>query len=225
MSTLLLAKLLAFCLSTADDSIAKSNDPVQKISRLSPETLERGADIFHEGLKRLLDDMRTKLMVCFNELAKKDAQGTNVKFQTFTMNCGNLEDFANGLSNRVGEHVLLHSIFISVLTKSSAGYPHDDLRKGMSDEHCVMYGQDITFETSNYGLRTKPSDEYRIATGEQPCPRDQMLDKRGNQVRVVRRLEDLMCLDIVRKSKLGREEVIAVVSALSAAFRARNRLR
>ena len=110
LSTLPLAKLLAFCLSTADDSIAKSNDPVQKISRLSPETLERGADIFHEGLKRLLDDIRTKLMVCFNELAKKDAQGTNVKFQTFTMNCGNLEDFANGLSNRVGEHVLLHSI-------------------------------------------------------------------------------------------------------------------
>ena len=110
LSTLPLAKLLAFCLSSADDSIAESNDPVREISRLSPDALERGADIFHEGLKRLLDDMRTKLMVCFNELAKKDAQGTNVKFQTFTMNCGNLEDFANGLSNRVGEHVLLHSI-------------------------------------------------------------------------------------------------------------------
>ena len=83
----------------------------------------------------------------------------------------------------------------------------------MKDEHCVMYGHNIQFITSNYGLRTTPSDEYRIATGEQLCPRDQMLDKHGKEVRVIRRLEALMGLDIVRKSKLVQVEVVAVVSA------------
>ena len=76
----------------------------------------------------------------------------------------------------------------------------------------MLYGHNKHFFTSNYGLRTTPSDEYRIATGEQLCPRDQMLDKHGKEVRVIRRLEALMGLDIVKKSKLVQEEVIAVVS-------------
>ena len=115
LSTLPLAKLLAFCLTSADESIAESNDPVRGLSRLNPDTLERGADIFHEGLKRLLEETRTKLMVCYGEQERKAAQGTNGKFQTFTLNCGDLDDFANGLSNRVGEHILWLFGVISVL--------------------------------------------------------------------------------------------------------------
>jgi hypothetical protein len=106
LSTLPLAKLLAFCLTSAHESIAESNDPVRAISRLSPDTLAMGAAIFHEGLKRLLDDTRSKLRVCYDELERKAAQGTNSKFQTFTMNCGTLENFSDGLSNRVGEQFL-----------------------------------------------------------------------------------------------------------------------
>ena len=115
LSTLPLAKLLAFCLASADESIAESNDPVRGLSRLSPDALERAADIFHEALKRLLEDTRTKLMVCYDEQERKASQATNAKFQTFTLNCGDLDDFANGLSNRVGEHILWLFGLISVL--------------------------------------------------------------------------------------------------------------
>ena len=86
-----------------------------------------------------------------------------------------------------------------------------------------MYGHNIPFVTSNYGFQTTPHDEYKIATGAQPCPRDQMRDNHGNEVRVIRRLEALMALDIVEKSKLGKEEVISVVSARHATFRAGDR--
>jgi hypothetical protein len=83
----------------------------------------------------------------------------------------------------------------------------------MKDEHCVMYGHNIIFLSSNYGLQTTPRDEYNIATGQQLCTRDQMLDKHGHEVRVIRPIELLMGLDIVKNSKLGQEEVTAVVSA------------
>ena len=43
------------------------------------------------------------MMACYSEMEQKVAQRTNTKFQTEVMNCGTLDDFANGLSNRVGE--------------------------------------------------------------------------------------------------------------------------
>ncbi len=106
LSTLPLAKLLAFCLKSADESIVESSDPVRAVSKLSPDALEMGAAIFHAGLKRLLDDLKSKLRECYDELERKAVQGTNAKFQTFSMSCGTLEDFANGMSDRVGEPVL-----------------------------------------------------------------------------------------------------------------------
>jgi hypothetical protein len=82
----------------------------------------------------------------------------------------------------------------------------------MRQEHCVMYGFNVMFLTSNYGLRTTPRDEYMITTGKQLCPREQLLDKHGHEVRVIRPVEILMGLDIVKNSRLVYEEVTAVVS-------------
>ncbi len=57
----------------------------------------------------------------------------------------------------------------------------------MEEEHCVKQGCDNEFVSSNYGVRK----EYEIATGTHACPPGDMLDKKkGQKVRVMRRIEE-----------------------------------
>jgi hypothetical protein len=95
----------------------------------------------------------------------------------------------------------------------AAGEPNPNLSKGMADEHCVMYGHDEPFETSNYGVRTTPRQEYEITTGKRECTAKDMEDKRGRPVRIIRRIEELKLLKAAQKAELVEEELIAVVRA------------
>ena len=103
---------------------------------------------------------------------------------------------------------VLCSRLISVL---DAGEPHPNLCKGMEDEHCAMYGHDEPFETTNYGVRTCPRQEYEITTGKRDCMAKDMLDRKGSRVRAIRRIEELKQLKAAQKAGLGEEELIAVV--------------
>ena len=76
-----------------------------------------------------------------------------------------------------------------------------------------MYGAEVPFTTSNYNVTTTPRDEYRHVTGEKACPEQQMLDREGKRVRVMRRIEDLMQMPLTKEAKLEKAEVVAVVSA------------
>jgi hypothetical protein len=95
----------------------------------------------------------------------------------------------------------------------AAGEPNPDLSKGMADEHCVMYGHDEQFETSNYGVRTTPRQEYEITTGKRDCAAKDMEDKKGRPVRIIPRIEELKLLKVAQKAGLVEEELIAVVRA------------
>ena len=81
----------------------------------------------------------------------------------------------------------------------------------MKDEHCAKSGCADDFETSNYGVRTNPRKEYEIATGQRACPAEDMLDKKGTKVRVVKRIEELKLLKMARKAGLTEDEILAVV--------------
>jgi hypothetical protein len=95
----------------------------------------------------------------------------------------------------------------------AAGEPNPNLSKGMADEHCVMYGHDEPFETSNYSVRTTPRQEYEITTGKRGCAAKDMLDNIGRQVRIIRSIDELKLLKVVQKAGLVEEELIAVVRA------------
>ena len=82
----------------------------------------------------------------------------------------------------------------------------------MKDEHCAKAGCTDDFVTSNYGVRTNPRKEFEIATGQRECPAEDMPDKRGKEVRVVKRIEELMQLKMARKARLTEDEILAVVS-------------
>ena len=81
----------------------------------------------------------------------------------------------------------------------------------MEDEHCVKAGCSDEFVTGNYGVRTNPRKEYEIATGRRACPAEDMLDKKGKTVRVVKRIEELKRLKMARKAGLSEDEILAVV--------------
>ena len=93
----------------------------------------------------------------------------------------------------------------------AAGYPHPDLEKAVKDEHCEMFGFNREFVTGNYNVQTTPCQEYKIVMGKRECPELAMLDKKGNSVRVIRRIEELKETPLVRKAKLVEIEIAAVV--------------
>jgi hypothetical protein len=93
----------------------------------------------------------------------------------------------------------------------AAGAPHEDLYKGITDEHCAKAGCTDDFETSNYGVRTNPLKEFEIATGQRQCPAEDMLDRKGRKVRVVKRIEELKLLKTAHKAGLTDDEILAVV--------------
>ncbi len=88
----------------------------------------------------------------------------------------------------------------------------------MEDEHCVKAGCSDEFVTGNYGVRTNPRKEYEIATGRRACPTEDMLDKKGGKVRVVKRIEELKLLKMARKAGLSEDEILAVVRPQTACF-------
>ena len=81
-----------------------------------------------------------------------------------------------------------------------------------------MWGFDVEFTTSNYGLTTTPRNEYEISTGKRLCPEDAMKDKKGARVRVVQQIAVLSQLDLCRKAGLTDDEILAVVRAKHAAM-------
>jgi hypothetical protein len=81
----------------------------------------------------------------------------------------------------------------------------------MEEEHCVKAGCNEEFISSNYGVRTTPRKEYEIATGRRTCPPEDMLDRKGRKVRIVRRIEELKRLKLAQKAGLTEDEIVAVV--------------
>ena len=84
----------------------------------------------------------------------------------------------------------------------------------MFNEHCVLDGCNVEFTTSNYNITTTPRREYEIVADKLVCPEDQLKDSKGQTVRIVRSMEDLMKLDAVQQAGLRPIEIISVVSPL-----------
>jgi hypothetical protein len=76
----------------------------------------------------------------------------------------------------------------------------------MESEHRSRACADLEFETSNYHIKTTPSKEWMIVTGELKCPEDQM--------KFNRRIQDtdhLLSLSTAKEANLQKAEVMAIV--------------
>ena len=95
-----------------------------------------------------------------------------------------------------------------------AGYPHPQIEKGMRDEHCEeSLGCNVEFTTTNYGITTTPKREYEIACDPEKCPEEDKMNKeRTKSIRTVKKVAELVELDIAVQAKLELSEVEAIVS-------------
>jgi hypothetical protein len=104
----------------------------------------------------------------------------------------------------------------------SAGYPNLKFDEAIRAEHCKKAGHNIPFKTSNYDLTTTPEREYDIATtgkvGGKDIPKKDLCDKNGNEVRVIRSMDDLKRLPLVIRSGLKPYEILCVVRTVLIAF-------
>jgi hypothetical protein len=97
----------------------------------------------------------------------------------------------------------------------SAGFPNLKFDEAIRAEHCEKVGHNIPFKTSNYDLTSTPEREFEIATtgkvGGKDVPKKDLCDKNGNEVRVIRSMEDLKRLPLVIRSGLKPYEILCVV--------------
>ena len=97
---------------------------------------------------------------------------------------------------------------------SYSGQPHPNIEKGMRDEHCEeSLGCNVEFTTTNYGITTTPKKEYEIACDPEKCPEEDKMNKeRTTSIRTVKKVDELVELDIAVQAELELSEVKAIVS-------------
>jgi hypothetical protein len=76
-----------------------------------------------------------------------------------------------------------------------------------------MWGFNVEFTSSNYGLTTTSLKEYEISTGKRQCPENDVKDRKGVLVRVIRPIAELKMLKVSQQACLTEDEILAIVHA------------
>jgi hypothetical protein len=101
-STLPLAELLADCMPIKNEA-----DPVRAVSKLSKTDVQNIVACYSEGLARLLNEKIDQLERAYESMERAMENASQVpaptKFTLPRMECGNIDDFHNGLSGRIGD--------------------------------------------------------------------------------------------------------------------------
>jgi hypothetical protein len=187
-STLPLSQLLADCMPATDEA-----DPVRVVSNLAKAHIRAIANCFSEGLVVILTEGVDKLKHAYEcmdrnkrEAASRSPESSG-KFAVLSqMSCGNVMDFRNGLSARIGDAIL-------------------NFMKAMEAEHCHTDESCIPFTTRNFGIQTCPRAEWRIVVD---CDKSSA-DLRCN--RKIHNVQELLQHPTVTTAKLSLVEVISVV--------------
>jgi hypothetical protein len=142
------------------------------------------------------------------EAVSKDP--TNKKFSTFKAAGGTIDDFFQGLEDRIGKYS--DAFFDSEGPSTNicfAGAPNLDFKKAMCAEHTIRGGSTFTFTTGNYNITTQPLKEWSYVVGDESGRRVECPDKTHG--REIKPIDALMKKPLARKAKLTEEEMIAVV--------------
>jgi hypothetical protein len=103
-----LAGMLARSLPLSD---GKGDQPLREFSRLTDDGINAAVNVFSEGLQLLLIKARASLRQSFDSIDKKASEAAKVlaggvsaisKFKTFKMSTGNVNQYHQGLSSRIG---------------------------------------------------------------------------------------------------------------------------
>ncbi len=167
-----------------------SDNSLRVFAGLDENSLKSIAEASVPGLLKELCQQAKKLRRAYGAMdasAKLQAESGASKFSGTTLIVGSVLDFHRGLLGRLGQG------------------PSLDFERAMKLEHCNRLDSNDTFTTSNYNVCTTPALEWSYAVDCQKPP-----DEQFSHGRTIRSIEELMQLDIVKKAKLQRAEVISV---------------
>jgi Ca2+-binding EF-hand superfamily protein len=103
VAALPLTKLVSDALPRASCS---AKDQLRHLSKTTPEELKVSCEIITEKLLEVLQEKLDDLKKSFEKLDSEHAAESNPKFQIFKMGVGNIADFHEGLSSRIGNGFL-----------------------------------------------------------------------------------------------------------------------
>jgi ankyrin repeat protein len=176
------------------------SDQLLRVSQLSDADIQTAVAAVCSCLPDRAMLMRQELQVSFQVQSDlfSDSPNSDSKFGMAKMACGSIDDFHKGLTGRIGA-------------------PHLDFKREMMREHCVRYGCNTQFTTSNYGIITTPKREWSYIAGSDtdndgifkegiPCP-----DEHMHFGRRITSINELMLLPLVKQADLKDFEVLALV--------------
>jgi hypothetical protein len=112
------------------------------------------------------------------------------KYDTFVYPSGDIHDFHQGLSERIG-------------------FPHLEFFAAMQQEHCYLAGANVEFTTRNYGIKTTPHLEWLYvvaAKADKPGPPADQLRHNREIPDVYEKMKCKLAID----ARLRIEEIIAL---------------
>ena len=168
--------------------IGRGSEQLKKMSQLSPADIDHAAAATCSIMPGMLKELHQELQGAFaiQTQIEADMKTDPSKFNNFQkMACGNVSNFHQGLTGRVG-------------------MPHLNFKHAMRQEHCERAGCDVAFMTGNYKITTTPRQEWQCIVENIPCP------DMGHQRRIIP-ISELLQLDVSKNAKLCEEEVIAIV--------------
>lgn len=168
--------------------IGQGDDQLRELSQLSAANIAHSAAALCSFLPQMLNDLLKEIGSAFAVQTSMEAErkADPSKFNDFyKMACGNIADFHQGLTGRVG-------------------MPHLNFKNAMRQEHCERCGCNVEFTTSNYNITTTPQREWQYVVENFACA------DMGYQRRLAP-IKELMQKKVCRDAKLCEEEVIAVV--------------
>jgi hypothetical protein len=171
-------------------AVFASSNSLRAFASLDEHSLKSIVEASVPGLLQELCQQTKKLRGAYDAMdasARSQVDSSVSKFSGTTLIVGSVLDFHRGLLGRLGQG------------------PSLDFERAMKLEHCQRSDSNDTFTTSNYKVCTSPAAEWSYAVDGQKPPDEQL-----SHGRTIRPIEELMQLDIVKRAKLQRVEVISV---------------
>jgi WD40 repeat protein len=169
--------------------IGRGSEQLQKMSQLSPTDIDHAAAATCSIIPGMLTELHQELQGAFaiQSQLEADMKADPSKINdVYKMACGNISDFHNGLTGRVG-------------------MPHLNFKNAMRQEHCERAGCEVEFTTGNYKITTTPKREWQyVVENNATCPSMEF----GRRIVPI---SELLELEVSKSANLREEEVIAIV--------------
>jgi ankyrin repeat protein len=163
------------------------NDQLNRFSNMRREDLFAAVDASLALLKHQLEVVHTTVKkatetkVQLQEAASKEP----TKFSTFKASGGTIDNFFEGLEDRIGS-------------------PNLEFKKAMCCEHTTLKGSEFPFTSGNYKITTQPKKEWAYVVDGIKCPD-------MDHGREIKPIHELMKMPLSERAELEEAEVIAIV--------------